>query len=468
MPWWRRDPRAVFDGRRRASAALLFVLSGNMLIDALEVSVVIVALPSIGGSLGLSLSEVHWVMSGFAIGFGGLLLFGGRVVSVLGRRRIYLLALLGFAVASLAGGLVTDVTSLVAIRFVKGFCVALTAPTGLAIIASAFAEGQARRRAISIYSLFGATGFTVGLLLSGLLTPVDWRWTLAFPAPAALVLLAFGWWLIPRDEPGSGGKSRYDVAGAACFTAATAALVYGIGSVSGAGWADPRTIGAFTASGALFVALIAVERSAAYPLIRLDALANASLVRSSLGAACLNGSFWGFLFVCTFQLQAAGWTPLRTAAALLPASVLPMATAPLAGRMVGRFGAGRLIGLGLAAPPVGYLLYLLYLRQDGSPTNVAEVLPAMVLVGAGFALAFAALHVQATGGVPESARAMTSGLYQTSVQIGGVLVLSLSAALSVAGFRAALLLVTTVAVLGFLSALTSAFRRSEAHIGSDA
>jgi predicted MFS family arabinose efflux permease len=399
--------RKVEERPRRSQAGtrlwgLLFVLSGNMLIDALEVSVVIVALPSIGGSLGLSLGEVQWVMSGFAIGFGGLLLLGGRVISLLGRRKVYLAALLVFAAASVAGGLVSEAVLVVAARFVKGVCVALTAPTGLAIIGATFREGPARNRAISIYSLFGAAGFTVGLILSGLLTQVDWRWTLAFPAPAALVLFMFGWWLIPRDEP--------------------------------------------------------AERTA-QPLVRFDVLRKVSLLRSSLCAASLNGSFWGFLFVCTFQLQlGAGWTPLQTALALLPASLLLMATALLSPRLVGRFGTGRLIVLGLAAPAIGYLLYL---RQDEPATYVIDVLPSVVLVGLGFVFAFSALHVQATAGVPEQALAMTSGLYQTSVQLGGALVLLVTAALSAPGFRSALLLVAAVAGLGFLVALTGALRRPE-------
>jgi MFS family permease len=187
----------------RRQWALLTVLAGNMLIDALEVSVAVVALPSIGGDLGADPTSLQWVMSGFAAGFGATILFGTRLVERLGRRRVYLAAVSVFAVASLAGALAGAAWFLIATRVVKGVCAALTAPTGLAIITSTFPEGPARNRAVSVYSLFGASGFSLGLVLSGLLTEESWRWTFAFPAPVAAVLLVAGLALW-RPQPGSG------------------------------------------------------------------------------------------------------------------------------------------------------------------------------------------------------------------------------------------------------------------------
>ncbi|WP_461030957.1 MFS transporter, partial [Streptomyces sparsus] len=186
--------------------ALLFVLAGNMLLDALEVSVVLVALPAIAAEYGLGIGAVQWVMSGFALGFGAVLMLGPRITARFGRRRVYLLALAVFAAASLVGGLTDSSALLVATRVVKGVCAALTAPTGLAIIATTFPEGPRARRAVSVYSLFGAAGFTVGLLLSGALTELSWRWTLLFPAPVALLLLFAGWRLIPGDPARPPGR----------------------------------------------------------------------------------------------------------------------------------------------------------------------------------------------------------------------------------------------------------------------
>ncbi|CAO0828084.1 Major facilitator superfamily (MFS) profile domain-containing protein OS=Streptomyces microflavus OX=1919 GN=Smic_43660 PE=4 SV=1 [Streptomyces microflavus] len=188
---------------------LLVVLAGNMLIDALEVSVALVALPAIGTDLGAPLTTMQWTITGFAVGFGGLMLFGARAVALLGRRRVYLAALVGFAAASLVGALAEDPSLLTATRVVKGFCAALTAPTGLAIIATAFPEGPQRNRALSVYTLFGAGGFTAGLLLSGWLTGFSWRLTFAFPAPAVLVLFVLGLRLIPgAGRRTEGGRHR--------------------------------------------------------------------------------------------------------------------------------------------------------------------------------------------------------------------------------------------------------------------
>src|SRR5690242_17641525 len=181
---------------------ILVVLCGALFLDALDVSMVGVALPSIRADLGLSTASLQWVVSGYVLGYGGLLLLGGRAADLLGRRRVFLVALAVFAVASLLGGLVSSAGLLIAARLIKGMAAAFTAPAGLSIITTTFAEGPARNRALSIYSAFGAAGFSLGLVLSGLLTEVSWRWTLLMPAPIAAVILVAGLRLIPRtDQP---------------------------------------------------------------------------------------------------------------------------------------------------------------------------------------------------------------------------------------------------------------------------
>ncbi|MGW7022518.1 MFS transporter [Streptomyces decoyicus] len=389
--------------------ALLFVLAGNMLIDALEVSVVLVALPSISDGLGLSLGTVQWVMSGFALGFAAVLLLGPRITARWGRRRVYLVALFVFAAASLAGGVTDSAAFLITTRFVKGVCAALTAPAGLAIIGITFSEGPQQRRAVSVYSLFGAVGFTTGLLLSGTLTELSWRWVFFFPTPVALLLLVFGLRLIPGD-PGRSGTLM-----------------------------TPRAA-----------------------LLR-----NGALVRSAVGAATLNGSYLGLLLLVTFQGQRnLGWTPLQTALAFLPAC-LPLAVSALfAGRLVARFGAARLIALGAFVPVVGYALYL---RQPVPDGYLSGVLPTMLLVGAGFVLAFAALNMQAVSEVPPAERGLAVPLYQTGVQLGAVVTLSSVAAALGAhnGYRNALVLITAVGAAGSLVALTGLRGSHGPPIGTD-
>lgn len=450
---------------------LLFVLAGNMLIDALEVSVAVVALPSIGDDLHLSLRELQWTMSGFALGFGALILFGGRVVSRLGRRRVYLVALIVFAAASLAGALATGGPLLVATRFVKGVCAALTAPTGLAIIISTFKEGPARNRAVSVYTLFGASGFSLGLLLSGWLTQESWRWTFAFPAPVALLLFLFGLRLIPDDVPAEHPRRPYDLMGAATLTTAAVALVYALSTAPVRGWGDPRPLGALALVAVSLIAFVIAERVAERPLVRFGALRNRPLLRSALGAAALNGSYLGLLFVSTFHLQwLLGWSPLQTALAFLPAS-LPLAAASLfSGRMVSRFQPSVLIAAGAVAPPVGYALYF----RLGTPTEyVTDILPTMTLVGVGFVLSFAAFHFQAISAAPAAEREMTGGIYQTAVQFGAAVMLALVSALLMAhrpapgataeavldGYRPALALIGAVGTLGLLVALSGVRRR---------
>jgi len=378
--------------------ALLLMLSGNMLLDALEVSTTVIALPSIGRDLHLTPAQTSWLMTGFAVGFGGFIVLGGRLTAAFGRRRVYLWALLVFAIASVAAGLATDEGTLVATRVVKGVCVALTAPTGLAIIAGTFPDGPPRHRALSVYSLFGASGFSAGLLLSGTFTMLSWRWTLLFSGPVALVLLLAGLRLVPHDTP------------------AAAPVTPGPNPPAPAGLAG-----------------------------------NGRILRSAAGAAALNGPFWGFLLVSTFEMQSElRWSRSTAGLVLLPAS-LPLAlSAMFSGRMVSRFGAARLIVVGSLSALAGYAWYL---ATDRRWTYPAVVLPAVVLVGVGFMLSFSALHIQAVTGVPPSRQRIVSGVYQTSVQIGGAAMLVLLAVAAGSGRHPALVVIAAVAAAGLLVAL---------------
>jgi MFS family permease len=419
----------------RRLRGLLLVLSGNMLLDAIEVSVAMVALPSIGGELGFTASSAQWVISGFALGFGGLLPFGGRVVGRFGRRHVYLAAMLGFALTSVLGAAAGSAVFLVVTRVLKGCCVALTAPTGLAIIGGTFPEGPARERALSVYSLFGASGFSLGLVLSGLLTGFSWRWTFLFPAPVALVLFVAGLWLVPRD-----GRAPTAVLRARSW----------MGGITGQGESRTRHPEVADLGGRAGISenerstpsRVLATRSAGrvgQQTLSLGVLVRGTLVRSMLGAVALNGTYWGFLYLVTLHAQGPlGWSPLRTGLAILPASLLLTLAVPFSGRMVRAAGPARLIALGAIAPPLGYFLYFLL----GAPS----ILYSMVAVGVGYALSFSALHVQAVSGLPDSDRQPATALYQASVQLGGAAVL--------AGAAAAPVVVLVVGVLGFLVAAT--------------
>ena len=184
----------------RAQWMLLLVLCTVLALDALDVSMVGVALPSIGTELHLGTESLQWIVSAYVLGYGSLLLLGGRMADLLGRRRIFLIALSVFAAASLLGGLVDDPALLIATRFVKGLAAAFTAPAGFSIITTNFAEGRERNRAVSIFTTFGASGFSLGLVVGGLMTAMSWRWTFLVSVPVAVAVVILGLKYIPRDN----------------------------------------------------------------------------------------------------------------------------------------------------------------------------------------------------------------------------------------------------------------------------
>ncbi len=454
--------------------AVLVVLCGALFLDALDVSMVGVALPSIRADLGLTTSSLQWVVSGYVLGYGGLLLLGGRAADLLGRRRVFLAALAVFAVASLLGGLVTSAGLLIAARFVKGAAAAFTAPASLSIITTTFAEGPQRNRAVSIYSAFGASGFSLGLVLSGLLTEVNWRWTLLLPAAG---VLAAAIRLIPADAPRGRRSRRFDAPGAVTVTAAMLLLVSAVVGAPQTGWASASTLGSFAGAAALLAAFAVIERRSRDPLLPLGIFRSGSLTRANLGILALFGSYVSFQFLVTQYLQiSSGWTALGTALAFLPAGVLVAVASPRMGPLLDRFGPARMVAVALACLAAGYAWFLRIGPQPDYPT---VILPAVLLIGAAFGLGFSSLNVQATAGVPDGEQGLASGILQTSMQIGGAVVLAVVTAVvdahggnrlaapqaMLGAYRPALEVIAGVAVLGVAVAvggLTAGARRAEA------
>ncbi|MFC6020554.1 MFS transporter [Plantactinospora solaniradicis] len=450
----------------------LIVLCGALFLDGLDVSMVGVALPSIQADLGLSNSALQWIVSGYVLGYGGLLLLGGRTADLLGRRQVFLWAIAVFGVASLVGGLVDDPSLLIATRFAKGVAAAFTAPAGLSIITTTFHEGPARNRALSFYTACGASGFSLGLVFGGVLTEAGWRWTFLLPAPIALLVLFAGIRLIPTDRtPRRAGG--YDLGGAATATAALLLLVYAVVSAPTAGWLSVRTVGSFALVAALLAAFVQIERRVAHPLVRLSILGNRSLVGANLAALAVTGSYVGFQFIGTLYTQVVlGWSPLDMALAFLPGGLIVAFGGPRVGNLVNRFGTGRVVMAGFAAFLAAYLLFL---RIDGEPRYLGVILPTMLLVGTGFALAFPALNIQATAGVADEEQGLASGLVQTSFQVGGAIVLAgVTAVLATDqptpghvpdSFYPAVGLVSGVALLGLLVAAVTGSRARGRHRG---
>ena len=409
----------------------LVVLCAALFLDALDVSMVGVALPSIRTDLHLSTTSLQWVVSGYVLGYGGLLLLGGRAADLLGRRRVFLAALAVFAVASLLGGLVDDGGLLIATRFVKGVAAAFTAPAGLSIITTTFPEGHERNRALSIYTTCGASGFSLGLVLSGLLTEVGWRWTFLLPFPLALLALAAGSRLIPRQERPQREGRGYDLLGAVTATGALLLLVYTVTEAQGVGWGSARTVLSLAGVAALFAAFVTVEQRTAHPLVRLGIFRNGLVARANVGALACFGAYVGFQFIATLYLQSLlGWSALQMALAFLPAGVLVAASATRMGALVDRFGTTKLMLVGFPAALLGYANFL---RIGPHSDYLTVILPSMVLLGIHFALVFPSLNIQATDGVADSEQGLASGLVNTSFQIGGAVVLAVVTAVVTAG-----------------------------------
>ena len=433
-------------------------------LDALDVSMVGVALPSIRAELGLSTSALQWVVSGYVLGYGGLLLLGGRTADLLGRRRVFLVAVSVFAVASLLGGLVDDGTLLIATRFIKGLAAAFTAPAALSIITTTFQEGPARNKAISIFAVFGASGYSAGLVFSGLLTEVGWRWTFLLPVPIALVALAFAIKLIPSYRPDNSGAG-YDFPGAITGALGSLLLVFGVVEAPTVGWAAPRTLITFAVALALLVAFVLIEKRSKHPLLRLGILRSGPLARANIGGALFLGGYISFQFVVMlFLQQVRGWSALETAFGFLPAALIVAFGSPRIEPLIERIGNARTIFLGTLAHIIGYALFL---RVDEHSSYVWTVLPSMILLGLGFMLAFTSLNIQATAGIPDNEQGLAGGLLNTSLQVGGAIGLAVvtavltangggdaSASAMLAGLTPALSVVTGIAVLGGLVALS--------------
>ncbi len=441
---------------------MLITLCIVLFLDGLDVSMIGVALPSIGKDLHLGTSTLQWLVSGYVLGYGGLLLLGGRTADLLGRRRVFLIALGVFALASLAGGLVSSAALLIATRFIKGLAAAFTAPTGLSIITTNFAEGPARNRALSIYTVFGAGGYSMGLVFGGLMTGLGWRWTFLLPVPIALAALIAAAILVPRDTRAQEGG--HDLLGALLSTAGMLLLVYTVVSAPQAGWGSARTVGSFAAVAALFIGFVAVEKRVRHPLIRLGILRRATLVRASLVIVALAGSYFSWQFIVTLYMQdTLHWSPLQLAMALLPVGLLVALSSVFSDKLVDRFGTGPIIAVTMIAMSIGYLLFL---RVNTHPSYLTVILPAVLLVGIGW-IGFPSINIQATAGIDDDEQGLAAGVLQTSMQVGAAIVLAINTAIIasgahgdaspaavLSGYRPGLIFVGVVAIIGALVALT--------------
>jgi MFS family permease len=427
----------------------LFVLCGALFLDGLDVSMKGVALPSIGADLAISTGSLQWVVSGYVLGFGGFLLLGGRAADLLGRRRMFLASLALFIVASGMGGVASTGGILIAARFLTGVSAAFTAPAGLSIITTSFAEGPARNKALSIYSATGASGFALGLVVGGMLTELSWRWVFFAPVLMALATLLGALWLVPDTGRHAGSRPAFDLAGACTATAAMLLVVFTLARAPRAGWGSVRTVGSFLVAVALIAAFMAIERRTPAPLVRPRLLRSGPVLRANVGAMALLGGWVGCLFILTLYMQQVrGWSALETGLAGCPSGIVVALLAPrIAAPLVGRFGTTRMILAGLAAAALGYAALL---PLGPASSYLTGMLPTFLLIGLAFTFAYGPLNMAATNGIAPGEQGVAGGLVNTSFQLGPALVLAVVSAITGPGahLRTALFVPLAVSVIG--------------------
>ncbi len=407
---------------------LLVVVCGALFLDGLDLSMIGVALPSIGRSLHLSAGSLQWIVSGYVLGYGSFLLLGGRTSDLVSRRTVFLTAVTVFGVASVISAGLSNEVALVALRFIKGASAGFTVPAGLSILTTTFAEGPARNKALGIYSLCGASGFSLGLVLGGLLTEIGWRAPFLLPGPVALVLVAVGWRVIPRARPRdrAPGPLR-PVRSPERHRFAAPAGVLGrrgpdsrVGQVPAPSRCWPRAWRSWGRSSSLSFAMSTLWSASA-------SCAIPPWCTPTWRAFAMFGSYVAFQFIVTLYVQdSLGWSPITMALAFLPAGIIVVLGAPRIGPILQRLGTATTILFGMLAFAVGYALFL---RVTPSMPYVEFMLPTMLLLGIGFGLSFAALNGQATAGVADHEQGLASGLLNTSLQLGGAIVLAVVTAI---------------------------------------
>ncbi|MET9916879.1 MFS transporter [Streptomyces sp. NPDC006435] len=399
--------------------ALAFIALAQLMV-VLDATIVNIALPHAQTDLDISDANKQWVITAYALAFGGLLLFGGRIADLWGRKRTFVVGLIGFALASALGGAAQNQAMLFGSRALQGVFGALLAPAALSLLAVMFTDAKERAKAFGIYGAIAGGGGAVGLILGGFLTQVlDWRWTFFVNIPFAAVAAAGAYFVI-REPSGSRNRSSLDVPGVVLSALGLVSLVYGFTRAETAGWSDGLTIGMFVASGVLLLAFVVTEARVKSPLLPLRVVLdrNRGGVYLSLGLAII--AMFGLFLFLTYYLQVVkGYSPIRTGFAFLPmiAGMITGST-QIGARLMTRVPARKLMGPGFLAAAVGMLL-LTQLEIDSS--YVGLILPAQLLLGLGMGTAFMPAMSLATHGVEPRDSGVASAMVNTSQQVGGAI-----------------------------------------------
>ena len=404
----------------------LAVISAAQVMIVLDSTIVNVALPTIHRSLHFSTANLEWLITAYALTFGGLLLFGGRTGDLYGKRRMFMIGIAVFAASSLLGGLAQDQVWLIVSRGFQGVGAAIAAPTTLSLIATNFPEGQARNRAFGCTRRCRAVGGAVGLLLGGILTDlVSWRWIFFVNVPIAAAVL----FLAPRALNESDTTTgRLDVPGAVTATAGMVALVYGLAAASTHGWTSPATIGPLAVAVVLLVAFGILESRTAGPLMPLRIFANRNRSAAYAIMLCLATAIFSmFFFLTQFLQNVLGWSPIKTGVGFLPMTAGIIVAATITSRLVGRIG----IRIPLLFGPASMFVGLAWISRLTATSGYLDILGPLILISLGAGSQFVPLTLTAVQGVQPSETGLASALLNTAQQLGGALGLAVLATVAI-------------------------------------
>ncbi len=460
------------DQRKWLALALLCVVQFMVVLD---IAIVNVALPSIKVDLGFSQENLQWVISAYALVFGGFLLLGGRAADLLGRRRIFLAGIVVFTLASLFAGLAWSETSLIAARAFQGLGAAVITPAALSILSTTFTEGRERNIALGVWGAVGGFGAAAGVLLGGILTDaLSWEWIFFVNVPVGVTGFVLAPILLKESRDAS--VKSFDALGAVLVTSGLSALVYAITQAGQDGWLAGKTVSFFAASLVLLVGFVAWELRHSEPLMRIGILRIKTVSGANVAGFILGtATFSLFLMLTLYMQQVLGYSPMKTGVAYLAVAGTAILWSAVAAQLVTRIGVKPVLVVGMIML-TGGLVYFTQVSVGGS--YVTDLLPGFLLIGVGIGFAFVPISIAALAGIQPSEAGLASGLINTSQQIGGALGIALLSTIAtsrtddaiasgstqagalVDGFTAAFLAGVVIAALGIAAALTL-IRRGE-------
>ena len=406
----------IASARRKWYGLALLLLVQFMVV--LDIAIVNVALPSIQTDLGFSQENLQWVISAYALFFGGFLLLGGRAADLLGRRRLFLIGLVLFTTASLVSGNAWSEEALIGARAFQGLGAAIITPAALSILTTTFAEGSERNKALGAWGAIGAFGAVAGVLLGGILTDLlSWEWIFFVNIPVGIVGLILTPFLIGESRDAT--AESYDVPGAVLVTSGLVTLVYAITQANNYGWGSIETIGLFTAAGVLLAGFLGWEARAKDPLMPFSIFRLRTLVGANVAGLILGTALFGmFLMLTLYMQQVLGYSPMETGVAYLAVAGTAILWSAVAAQLVTRIGVKPVLIVGMTALTAGLVLFT---QVSVGGSYVTDLLPGFLLVGVGLGFSFVPISIAALAGVQPAEAGLASGLINTSQQIGGAL-----------------------------------------------